>query len=145
MCNGDRMRTGFSSLWPATSSRLTSSARRLWTWAMPDTPAASSRCSMWQSNTIHHHPAAPSVTCLPCHTEANWVDFAQYLLPWKTVMTDKTKIHGLNELDGHFRRKAHRLREWYLCVYIKRQEKWWWFIGKCGSWAWCRWYRIRGR
>ena len=51
------------------------------------------------------------------------------LLPWKTVMTDGAQSHGLNELNGHFRGMAHRPREWYLCVYIKRQGKWWWLIG----------------
>jgi len=29
-------------------------------------------------------------------------------------MTDGARIHGLNELNGHFRVMIHRLREWYL-------------------------------
>jgi len=44
---------------------------------------------------------------------------------------------------------VHRQRECYLsvCVYrylSQRQEKCWWLIGRCGTWSWCRWCRIRG-
>ena len=91
-------------------------------------------CSMQQSNTTHHPPAAPNVTHPPHHTKAqscstDWVDFASSLLPRQTVMTDGAQSHGLNELNRHLIQMAHRLREWYLCVYIKRQKKWWWLIG----------------
>ena len=64
----------------------------------------------------------------------NWLQHATIqhhtpsLLPWRTVKTDGTQSHGLNEPNGHFRGMAHRPREWYLCVYIKRQRKWWWLI-----------------
>lgn len=42
------------------------------------------------------------------------------LQPRRTVMKDGDQSHGLNELYSHFRGLAHRLRELYLSVYIKR-------------------------
>lgn len=45
------------------------------------------------------------------------------LLPWRAAGTDGAQSHGLKELSGCFRGMAHRLREWYLCVHIKRQER----------------------
>ena len=108
----------------------TSSTRRPWTQAMPDTSTASSRCSVRQSNTTHHPPAVPNVICPQHRTKAwscsaDWVDITLPLLPWKVVMTDRSQSYGLYELNGHFRGMAHRLRERYLCVDTKRQENRW--------------------
>jgi len=41
---------------------------------------------------IAHHPTSP-------------------FLPRKTITTDGARSHGLNEFNGHFRLKIHRLRE----------------------------------
>jgi len=88
---------------------------------------------LWDADASCDNPTLHTILLLPptspaCRTKAqscsaNWVDATLSLLSWKTDMTDGS--HGLNELNGHFRWMAHRLREWYVCVYIKRQEKWW--------------------
>lgn len=48
------------------------------------------------------------------------------LLPWRTAGTDGAQ--SLKELNACFRGMAHRLREWYLCVYIKRLERMYWKV-----------------